>query len=223
MNLDKHEALHLVKAFQNVSEKDPNSYRSHMLSTVTHNMTHESKHSVLAHIKSAADYDVMRLCNAVHNFWGRKPSGQSIHRGIADDPHQRLILLGLTDDTSIDKEEPKEEPAVVDAQKREVYHKQDTVYYLSQQTGKTQKECRKMLEQVTDAFIDILAAGYDLQVWEFGRFLLKDKPARDTNAFGRTIHLKDRVQVQFRPATRLKKELEATGHIDGEGDDNDTV
>lgn len=212
MDLNKDQALNLVNAFKNVRKKEGESDLGHIRSTVSHNVSEEHRQGMLDQLKSYTHYHAHDLCHRIHTFWGRWPDGHPIKfkQKLPEDHHARLVRLGLTSEpvpekvTETDVEDNVVSSLANEQEERIVLGKGETIALLQQNTGKSKVECQQMLEEVTYVFTQILSSHYDLSVWRFGKFSLRDKPERDVNAFGKMYHVEPTKAVSFKAFQTLK-------------------
>lgn len=80
---------------------------------------------------------------------------------------------------------------------------------LATETGVSKAEARKALDVVFAAIADAAAAGEEISLNAFGKFKIKDTPARDGRnpATGETIRIAASKKLTFAPAKAVKDRL----------------
>lgn len=85
----------------------------------------------------------------------------------------------------------------------------DLAESLAAQTGSTKADARKAVDAVFAAITDAVAKGEEISLNGFGKFKVKDTPARDGRnpATGETIKIAASKKLSFAPAKAVKDRL----------------
>lgn len=85
----------------------------------------------------------------------------------------------------------------------------DLAENVAAQTGSTKADARKVVDAVFAAITDAVAKGEEISLNGFGKFKVKDTPARDGRnpATGETIKIAASKKLSFAPAKAVKDRL----------------
>jgi len=85
----------------------------------------------------------------------------------------------------------------------------DLADYLAEQAGTSKADARKMVDVLFAAIADAAAKGEEISLNGFGKFKVKDSPAREGRnpATGQTITIAASKKLTFAPAKAVKDRL----------------
>lgn len=86
-------------------------------------------------------------------------------------------------------------------------NKTELVARVAEATGKTKKETAVVVDAIFEAITQALAAGEEVNVYQFGKFIIKDRPERvgRNPKTGEEITIPASKAPKFKPATALKE------------------
>lgn len=92
---------------------------------------------------------------------------------------------------------------------RPLMNNSDLADYLAEKAGTTKADARKLVDSLFTAIADAAAKGDEIALNGFGKFKVKDSPAREGRnpATGQTIAIAASKKLTFTPAKAIKDRL----------------
>ena len=117
--------------------------------------------------------------------------------------------MGKKDAKKDAKKDTKKAPAKVEKVKRPILSKTDIIESVAEMNDITKASATETVNAVFDTIKGAMLEGNDVQIHGFGKFFVKDVPARNARnpKTGETIEVAATKKAGFKPALALKNEV----------------